>query len=116
MSYEEQKIERAEARAASAERERDASRAELAQVKRDVQWCMDHAIIRDIIMKSDQLEFGGDKPIDDQDSARLDYVNHHGRVCMGDGVFLIAIPIRGSTDSTVPVPFNVRHILDVARL
>ena len=122
MSYEDTMVERrialAESRANALERERDAALAELAKVKADVKWCMEKGIIRDVFgsAAATREDCGGPFADDGQDGARLEYLNGHARVWLGDGVFCLAIPHPGAVgDVTVPVPYNIRHILDICR-
>ena len=112
-------VERIEARALEAERERDQALKELLETRAAVDWTMKQLKIADVIMQSDErLPAGATMPADGEDTARLDYLNQHCRVGLGgaSNVFIIALPLDwASTDDQIPVPFNIRHIIDLCR-
>ena len=124
MTYEEKKtqqlIDMAEARAENALRERDQARDELAQVKRDIGWLMGKALISDVIMHSSDVPAGQPpyemKP-DSEDTARLAWINEHGRVSMSSESFVVAFDHGGGEigSATLPTPYNIRHLIDLVR-
>lgn len=123
MTYEEKKtqqlIDMAEARAENALRERDQAREELAKVKRDIGWMMGQALISDVIFCSDDVPLPPPyemKP-DSEDTARLAWINEHGRVSMGSESFVVAFDHGGGEigSATLPTPYNIRHLIDLVR-
>jgi len=124
MTYEEKKtqqlIDMAEARAENALRERDQAREELAQVKRDIGWMMGQALISDIIMHADEVpctQPSYQMLPDPEDTARLAWMNEHGRVSMGSESFVVAFDHGGGDigSATLPTPYNIRHLIDLVR-
>jgi hypothetical protein len=103
--------------------ERDAALKELAKVKADVGWMMDKLQIRDLF----RLRGGEDVPCaaegwlpnfgtDPEDSARIKFVNEHGRVGGSTGHWIISIPHNIDLDTaTLPDVYNFRHIIDLSR-
>ena len=54
---------------------------------------------------------------DTEDTARLAWLNEHGRVSMGDQCFVVAFNHGGGDigNKTLPTPYNIRHLLDLCR-
>lgn len=118
---EQREMDRLEAELERAKQERDAAVAELAKVKRDVEWTMGQTKISDVLFNSDQVPSAQDgwlplwKP-ENADSDRLAWINQHGRTSLGQGVFLVILPHGGDVaDETLPEPYNIRHIVDICR-
>lgn len=115
-----QRMEAAEQRAEEAQLQRDAAIEELANVKRHIGWMMEKTLIRDIIMQGDPGP-AGQPPYemlpDTEDTARLAWLNEHGRVSMGDQCFVVAFNHGGGDigNTTFPTPYNIRHLLDLCR-
>jgi hypothetical protein len=113
------RVAAAESREAEAIRLRDQALAELAKVKRDVGWMMGKTLIRDIIMNSNETP-AAEPPYkmspEPEDTERLSWINEHGRVSLGDSIFLVVIPHAGIPgDATIPTPYNIRHLTDLCR-
>lgn len=103
-------------------RERDEAKAELAKVKNDVAWTMEKLLIKDIFQLRGSNEVRaaeeGWLPLfnDPKDTQRIEWINKHGRVGIGAEQWTIAIPHHLTTDETLPTPYNIRHIIDLARI
>lgn len=118
------RIERLERELETAISERDKAIRELAEVRRDAQWTMGHLKIADILNTGVDAPAAGDGwlPLwkadpDGADRKRLEFINTHGRVALGNGNFLVALPILRAIgdDATIPTPYNIRHIIDLCQ-
>lgn len=101
--------------------ERDAARAELAKVKADIAWTMDKLRIVDLfgLRGSEDIPATGEGYLpfdyDPEDTRRIEWVNAHGRVGAGQSGWHVALPCNIDVDGRIPDPYNVRHIIDLAR-
>lgn len=102
--------------------ERDAAVAELAEVKKAVQWTMGKLQIRDIIfMRSDELPSAADGWLngfghDPEDTRRIAWINTHARMRINDASILFALPhCIDPHVETFPDVYNFRHFVDIAR-
>jgi len=113
----ENRVAAAEARQALAEDRAAKAEAELSRVKAAVDWCMEKGLMRDLFNSAHSIPFPEDKmEADPEDTARLDYINKHGRTWLGTGCFCFALPHGGDVDSIqVPEIYNIRHIVDICR-
>ena len=107
-----------DSRIAQAEHDRDQARAELAKVKRDIGWMMGQGLIADYVMQSDTIPAGTGHILveDEQDTARLRWLNEQGRVSLGNGRFVVSFPHGiGVENQEIPEPYNIRHLIDLCR-
>ena len=103
--------------------ERDQAIAELKTVKAAVAWTMGKTQIADLFGTArGEISAASDgylpglepkQPVDD--TARLEWVNTHGRVSLGMNGFVIVLPCGNPQDETLPEIYNFRHILDICR-
>lgn len=104
------------------QKERDAALKELADTKAAIDWTMGKLKICDLFRPPGSIDipaaaegwlpFGSDF----QDTARLDWINQHGRVGVGQhNQFVIVLDSAHSGDDTLPEVYNIRHILDLCR-
>ncbi|WP_050028966.1 hypothetical protein [Verrucomicrobium sp. BvORR034] len=114
--------ERAESLRDQAIKERDEALAALAKVKADVQWTMGQLLIRDIIyLKSDELPAAVEGWLpgwgqDPEDTARIAWLNQHGRIKIHAHNWLLAIPHQMVfAEESIPDVYNLRHIIDISR-
>ena len=102
-------------------KERDAMKSELEKVKSDVAWTMGKLQIRDLFRLRGSIEIPcageGWLPLgrDPEDTARIEWINSHGRAGIGADHWLIAIPHRLTTEEEMTELYNVRHIIDLSR-
>lgn len=109
---------------ARVERERDLAVKELADLKASIAWTMDKLQIRDMFRAKSEIEdipasAEGWLPFtnDFQDTPRLEFINHHGRVGVGQhNQFVIVLPSKVPLmEETIPEIYNIRHIIDICR-
>ena len=104
-----------------AEDERDAAVAELAKVNAAVEWTMGKMKIADIVMRRSEdlpaAEWGwlNGWGTDPEDTHRIAWINRHGRMSLGDGSILFALPHAFTGDDTFPEIYNFRHFVDLCR-
>jgi hypothetical protein len=118
---ERRRIEAAEALKAEAERERDAMKKELEDIRNALAWTMGKLKSADLILHASEEEASearhhGELEPDAEDSARMSWINQNGRVGLGNGSVTIALPYFGNCDEEIPVPYNIRHLIDICRL
>jgi hypothetical protein len=106
-----------------AERARDAAVAELANVKASVAWTMQKLRIKDLLfMRGEPVPAAHEGWLpgwgnDPEDTARIAWINQHGRVSYHDQSWSISIPHHiVAEQSFVPEVYNFRHIVDLCRL
>ena len=101
--------------------DRDKAREELEKVKQAVDWTMQHLKISDLFgTGSGEIPAAAQGWLpgmssDNSDTERLDWVNKHGRVMLGQNGFVICLPAHISGEATLPDIYNVRHIIDLSR-
>jgi hypothetical protein len=114
--------DRFEARMNQAIKERDAAVAELAKVKADVQWTMGKLLVRDVMyMRGEEVPAAAEGWLpgwgqDPEDTARIAWLNEHGRLGFHEHNWLLAIPHSiVPQNESLPEIYNLRHIIDVSR-
>jgi hypothetical protein len=106
-----------------AAQERDRAVAELAKVKADVQWTMGNLLVSDLLYyRSGDPDIGaaaqeGWLPLsyDPEDTARLEWINKHGRLGVSDHHITIALTHGLTLQERLPCPYNIRHWIDLLR-
>lgn len=101
---------------------RDQAVKELASVKAAIAWTMSDLRISDYFGNgSENIPCAADGWLpfsnDFQDSPRMDWINKHGRIGVGQqNQFVLALPSKiPIVDQEIPTVYNIRHLIDICR-